>query len=280
MMRQRGAPIDEEHLGFAHRLTGHGAMLGRSDLRELRGVAERPLEQPEPELDRQDPPHGIVDPRHRHLAVVDVLLQPGDELAVACSGTIIMSIPALTARLDVLQRVAGQLVDPVPVGHDDPAEAQLPFEHVGDQMLVAVHLLPVQAVVGDHDRSDAGLDRGDVPGHVQLSQRRFAVDDRVASIDAVTCPAVADEVLGGRRGPSGRGHVGALETADRRASQRFGELRGFAESLVGAAPALVLRNRDTRREVPVHPRAGDLGGRHPRRLLDDLRVARAPRPML
>jgi hypothetical protein len=91
------------------------------------------------------------------------------------------------------------------------------------------------------------------PGMWTAAQRGF-VADGVAAIDAAAGTAVADEVLGAGDDPLAA-HRRALEAADVAARQQRSAGRVFAETLVGAAPALVAHDRHARREGPLEPGA-------------------------
>ena len=265
--------VDEQHLRLADRLPGDLTMLCRPDVRALGGISEWPLEKPEPELDRQDSFDRVIDAAHRDPTRFHVLLHPVDERAVLVGHHHHVDA-GVDGLLDVLQRIARQLVDAVPVGDHEALELELTLEHVGDQMLLTVHLLAVPTVVRHHHRPDTGFDRGDVSGHVDLSQRRF-VDDGVAAIDAVLGAAVADEVLRRRQHASRRGHVSPLHAAYGGAAERFRELRCLAEALVRSPPPFVLRHGDARSKVPVHGGSRHFERGDPSRLFDDLRIPRA-----
>ena len=69
--------------------------------------------------------------------------------------------------------------------------------------------------------------------------------------------AVAHEVLGAGQHRERIRAIVALEAPHRRLAQLRHQVRIFAEALVGAAPADILRHRDARREGPL-----DSGGAH------------------
>ena len=83
------------------------------------------------------------------------------------------------------------------------------------------------------------------------------------------CLAVA-RIAGRRRSPCSKPRMAAAP----RLATSSGDL---AEALVGAAPALVARDREAGREVPVDAGARDLARGHARRRLDDRGIARGAR---
>jgi hypothetical protein len=109
-----------------------------------------------------------------------------------------MSMPALALV------VAGQLIDGVVVGDQEPVEAHAGFQDVREQLCAAGRLGAVPAVVGRHDRRDARVDRADVAlqvdvAKVGLGQLRVALIEIAMILDrrarAERRPAVAGEVL-------------------------------------------------------------------------------------
>ena len=134
-----------------------------------------------------------------------------------------------------------------------------------------MHPRPLPAAVGGHDRSDAGLDRGLVRREVERPQRRL-VTRGVGVVDAVGGAAVAQIVLG--VGENGEWAAALLEPVDVRGAHERGELDRLAERLVGAAPPLVARHGDDRRERKVCADPRRLLGDGARHLFDQRRVAR------
>jgi len=178
--------------------------------------------------------------------------------------------------LDRVAVVAGRhAVDRLPVADDEASERQLALQHVGDEVLVPVHVLGVPARVRDHHAAHARLDRRRVAGQVDAPQILLG-DLGVALILAAQRAAVGQEVLGGGEdgGPVGR----LLEPAHGGRAQALGQLGRLAVALVGAAPALVARDRDAGREVPVQAGACHLARRDARSGLHGRRIARAAHP--
>ena len=132
---------------------------------------------------------------------------------------------------------------------------------------------PFQLLYRRHDRGRAGLDRGPVARQVHGAQRGF-VDLGVALVDAARGAAVADVMLHRRH----HRHAGALQASHGGRPQQHGQFGRLAVAFVGAAPALILGDRDARTKGPVHAGGRHLDRRDPADLLDELRVARRPQP--
>ena len=107
---------------------------------------------------------------------------------------------------------------------------------------------------------------------VALVERRRAAAGRALLVRRA---AVADEVLRAREHRARRAQVRRLEAADRGHAE-LGDDRGvLGEALVRAAPALVARHREARRERPLRAGRAHLERGHARRGLDERGVARA-----
>src|SRR5690606_3945649 len=151
---------------------------------------------------------------------------------------------------------AVELIDARPVGDDETGEAELAFQNLGDQVVVAVELLAVEAAERDHDRADAELDRSLERRQVDGPELRLA-DARVALIGTGVGTAVADVVLGGGEDrPTLRTQHLALISADDPRHRHY-QVRVFGERLVGAAPAVVARHAQARREGPGRAGGGE-----------------------
>ena len=185
-------------------------------------------------MTQQDAPDCVVDPRLGNLALVHQLLEQRDELDVAvllarAVGDHDHVDAGVDRDLDGRLVVVRELVDGRPVGDDESLEPQLLLEHLGEQMVIAVHLLAVPAAVRGHDRADAGLDGSDVTGQVNLPKRGL-VALGVALVNAAGRSAVAQVVLGAGEGRGRGSEAGPLEPADRRGTQDFGS-SGFSPKL-------------------------------------------------
>ena len=278
--RQQLALVLEQHQRLSHRLTRDRAMRGAADQFEL--AAERALrrrhavEQAEPQLDAQDARHGIVEPRHRDLARLHLP-----------NRTVVVAAPTfrrhqhvdagVERRRTILVRAAGDLAVRVPVTDDEAAEVHPALEHVGQQVMVAVHLHAVPRRERRHHALHAGMDRERVRRAMHGAQLLFA-DARVTLVLAFERAAVAEEVLGRRH------HVGfveellaadlALQAFDDRRGIAGDDARGFGITFVGPAPAIIARHGQGRRKRPFGARRAELFGGRACDAADQRRIAR------
>src|ERR1019366_2598493 len=122
--------------------------------------------------------------------------------------------------------------------------------------MAAGTFLTVPTVVGRHDGTHTGLNGRDVPLHVDASQGGF-VDAGVALVDrragSPGGPAITDKVLGARKYGEGIPQIVGLEPSYGGGGHGLHHVRRFSEALISAAPALVLRRRNARRENPIDP---------------------------
>src|SRR5690606_33726391 len=70
----------------------------------------------------------------------------------------------------------------IPVGADETGEAQLPLENVREQLGMASHVHAIPAGVGHHDRTESGLDGGDV-GSDPVGAHAGLVELHVCTVD-------------------------------------------------------------------------------------------------
>ena len=289
--RQQVVRVLEQHLRARRGVPRHGAVLDRAEVGRQGPVRQRGLEQPEGELLGKDARDGVVDPGLGDGAVGDLLGDRRDECPV-----VVRRHGHVEARVDgprglVGVRAAGQLVDALPVADQEPVEAELALEEVVVQRGVLVHAHRTRACevdrgVGRHERARPRLDRGDVRRDVHPEQLGEGLDVRHALVDRVAGArerrlvpraGVTDPVLDGREHlgrPGQVGRVRALEPDDGGRRQRGHERRVLAEGLVAAAPPLVPRGAEQRRERPRDAGRPDLGrGDLPGRL-DQAGVAR------
>ena len=114
-------------------------MIGHCDnLRQLRLVDVRLLEQPHPYLDRQDRPYRRVDIRHRQGAVLN---QPGEVVQVGVAGHIHVK-PRCQGTVSRVAIIAGealgdQVCDGKRVADHEALEAPFAAQHVAQQEAVA-----------------------------------------------------------------------------------------------------------------------------------------------
>ncbi len=233
----------------------------RADRGGVGTVGQRPLEQPESELLRQDAPVGVVDAGQGDPARAHLAAQQAQELPV-----VVRDHHHVDARVDgggdLGAGKAGlpvELVDRRPVGHDEPGEAQLPLEDVGDEVLVGVRPYAVPAAVGEHHRAHAALDGLPERRQVDRAQLRLG-EPGVALVDAAGGAAVAEVVLGG--GEHGRRVAAegvALQAGDER-GHGGGQFGRLTEGLVRTPPTVVAGHAQAGREGPVDAGTGDLLG--------------------
>ena len=139
-----------------------------------------------------------------------------------------------------------QVVDAAAIADDVPVEAPLLAENLLQQRRARAARLAVGAVVGAHDRLDAGLAHGRLE-RVQVRLPQVALrDDGVELVPQRLGPGVHRVVLGAR------GHlevlrVVALEALDERHAHPGRQVRVLAVGLLAPAPARVAEDVDVRR---------------------------------
>ena len=176
IQRQGAVIVLEQHEGFAHRLARQRTMSRTAEQREIARVAalfgRRPLEQSGDGLDAQNAPHGIVDASLRNLA--------GPRLAQR----VLVQLPPTVRRHQHVDAgeyrgrapelgAARNLFVGVPVAHHEPAEGHPPLQDIRQQIVIAVQLDAIPAVIGRHDDQCAGVDRRGVPCAVHRTEFRF-----------------------------------------------------------------------------------------------------------
>ena len=166
-----------------------------------------------------------------------------------------------------------QLVAGVEVRRREAAEAELVLEQVGQHRLVDVHLHALPRAVRHHDRADVLGERRLVRRQVERAQRGL-VAGRVGAGLAHRGAAVAEVVLRAGDDAGGLQVFVELQAANQRRAHLRRQLGRLAEGFVGAAPALVARDRDHRRERKVEAAARRLLRGHAPDLLDQRDVAR------
>ena len=90
-----------------------------------------------------------------------------------------ISTPALIGRHHLIVGIAGQLTDAFPIGNEKTVKAQFVLQHIGQQILVAVHLGAVPTTERRHDAQRARLDSGFVGRQITAS-RSVASSTRVS----------------------------------------------------------------------------------------------------
>ena len=257
---QRAAVVLQQDQRFAHGAPRQLAALQRPGVAGA-GPLRRPrAEQAHAQLGANDPADGIIDARHRDVAVLDLAGGVRDE-----GLPVVGHHHHVDAGIDRLRATgigaSRQLADGIPVGNDEALEAHLVLQRTRQQGACARHLPVVDAgghvipaVVGRHHALHAGLDRAEVARAVHVDHVLQA-DPGVALVRAVVGRPVADEMLGGRH------HVVvaevALQPAHVGARIRAHQRTVAGKTFVGASPAGVLRHGERRREHPF-----DAGGAH------------------
>ena len=273
--RQEPAFVPQQH----HRpLRGEPrflAVLGQCDnLRQLRLVGVRLLEEPHTNLDRENGPHGCVDVGQLQCAVLD---EPGEVLRVGVAGHV--HVEARTQRAEGrVAPVAGEaLDDEVPDGHrvadDEALEPPLAPQDVAQQEAVPAGGDIVEVHVGAHKRPDAGLHCGLEGREVDVAQLALGQVDRIVVAPAVR-RAVTREVFGTGHDMIGRAERRPLEAAH--LGGRHGRTQEgiFAGALDDAAPAGVTGDVEHRAEGPVQACGAGFLGRHGLRPFGNRRIPR------
>ncbi len=107
-----------------------------------------------------------------------------------------------------------------------------------------------QLVEGRHDGKSAGVERRLVGRQIDFAQSALGQVDGIV-VETRFGRSVSGKMLGGRQEMLIGLEVGALESLDSRRREQATEQNVLAPALHAAAPALVARNVDHRREVPV-----------------------------
>ena len=154
------------------------------------------------------------------------------------------------------------------VGHDQPVEAPLVAEHLGEEVARGVAGLVVDVVVGRHDGPGVRLlhrhlerEQEDVVQLAPAQVHRPVVARPLA-------PGVARVVLERREEVP----LLSLQAADEAGAQDAHQVGVLAERLLGAAPAHVARDVEDRRQALVAAHAAGLAPDGLRRALDEVRV--------
>ncbi|MNV21021.1 hypothetical protein D3C71_1119450 [compost metagenome] len=268
--RQQLAFVLQHHDGAARALAGQRDELGV--LHALRGrraveAAHRVVEEAELELDPQHAPHGLVEPRHRHLArghevgqVADVQAALHAHVGAGHEGQ--LGGLAAVGGVAVLDELfVGRVV-----GHHEALELPLVAQHAGEQRGVGGRGHAADLVEGAHDRQRARIDRRTERRQVDLAQRALGDFARVV-VEPALGRAVGREVLGRGQHRVGVREVAALEAAHARRRELARQVRVFAHAFEAAAPARVARDVDHGREGPAKAVGRGLDRRRARRAL-------------
>jgi len=223
-------------------------------------AAERVLEQAELGLDRQHLADRFIDPRHRHLALLD---QVGQVIAIEAAGHAHID-PGHEGDLGRLAGIGGKaVVDHLHVagiiGNDEALIFPLVAQHGAHQPLIAVRGDSGNLVERGHGRQCARAERRLEGREIDFAQRPFRHVDGVV-IKPRFRRAISGEVLRAGHHRIDRLEAGALEALHARRGEEVAEMHVLARALHGAAPALVACDVDHRREGPVDARGSGLVG--------------------
>src|ERR1700680_2689521 len=177
-------------------------MRGASEYREMPGIAalfrRGPIEESRDGLDAKDTSHRIVHARLGYL--------PGADLG---QGISIQFPPAIRRHQHVdageeRRRAAGlgasgYLLLSVPIADHEAREAHAALQDVRDQIMIAVQLGSVPAVVRGHYDQRARVDRSGVSRRVHGAELRLGYR-RIALVTTRQGAAVAQKVLDRRQG--------------------------------------------------------------------------------
>ena len=260
--------ILQQHDRPACRVARHLQMRGRAHLRLFPAWVDATkgiVEQTQLGLERQNAPHRLVQPRHRHLAR---LHQPGQMLHVETRlhRHVDARQESELRRLPLVRRkaVGDQFHVAGIVGHDQAIEAPLVAQNVRQQPVIGGCRHAGQFVERRHDRRRVRVERRLKGGEVDFAQRPFGHIHAVI-VQAALGRAIGGEMLGAGRHGVGRAEPGAtLEAAYARIRHDAAQQHILTRALDAAAPALVARHIDHRREIPVDPGRRRLHRRHAR----------------
>ena len=263
--RQHARLVLQEHHGFAGSLQRQPPVGGiGGEGVELRHIGIRIFQQPARQFDPEDIPGGAVQIAFRHLSRPDRFRESPKGVFAAQ-----IVVEACADRQDAGLIRPGRRavafvhdVETATVTHHKSVEAPFAAQDLGQQLPVHVIWHTVPFVVGGHDRLgmaafDGNLERVEMAG----AKLAFRVVDR-RDVPPALGLAVAGEVFQGD-GDMVRidGEVPALEPSDRGQTHAGDEIRIFAVTLLGPAPARIAREIEHRREhLAGAPGAGVEGG--------------------
>ena len=237
--------------------------------------AARVLEEPELELQREDPRDGRVEQGLVDEAVGDGLLHPLEEPRRrhhhVVAGVHRARGGVLVVRGDPL--LPDHPPDVVPVGDERARPAPLAAQHLVEQPAVDDDRYAVGRLVADHERPRPLT--GDPLERRQEPRAQLATGDvRLGRVAPALRLGVPREVLGAREDRRRVVEAVALVAADHRGRELTEEERVLAEGLVHPAPAQVTGEADDGRERPVQAGGRDLDGGDARHRLGRLGVPR------
>ncbi len=144
----------------------------------------------------------------------------------------------------------------IPIAHHEAREAHAALQDVREQIVIAVQLGSVPAVVRGHHDQRTRADRTGVSRRVHGAELRLGYR-RIALVASRQGAAVAQKVLDRRQGVPRRHEFRraalALESLHHRRRIPRNEVGRFGITLVRAAPPHVTHHRHRGRERPVDP---------------------------
>ena len=256
----RAVVLEQDHR-LAGRLARRGAVVGGHEAGRIDGlglVDVGVLEEPGAELHAQDPPHRVVEARHRDPVLGQQLLAEVADVRAHHLGVgarverglrrvraVGRDAVAARALVRVLRRAGAQLGDGGVVALDEAVEAPLALEDVRLGLGVGAPGDAADGVERAHRGVRARVDRGLERRQVEVAQPLLGHVGRVV-LTAALGLAVGGEVLDARHDLVGRRVVGALRGLDARGREDRAEVRVLAGGLGDAAPARLVGDVDHR----------------------------------
>ena len=259
--RECRAVVLEQH----HRLPGRGARRGAVTwcqeavrIHRLGLVDVGVIEQPGAELHAQDPPHRVVEPRHRDPVLGQQLLAEiadvrahhlhvgaGVQRGLRGVGAVGGDAVAAGAAVRILGRAGAEFGDRGVVAFDESVKPPLVLEDVGLGLVVGASGDAVDRVKRTHRGVGPGVDRGLERRQVEVAKPLFGHVGGVVLATAFGL-AVRGEMLGARDDLVRRGVVGALGGLDPRGCKHRPQIGVFAGALGDPPPARLVRHVDHR----------------------------------
>ena len=259
--RERRAVVLEQDHRLAGRLTRLGAVVGGHEAGRIDGlglVDVGVLEEPGAELHPQDPPHRVVEARHRDPVLGQQLLAEVADVRAHHLGVgarverglrriraVGRDAVAAGALVGVLRRARAQLGDGGVVALDEAVEAPLALEDVRLGLGVGASGDAADGVERAHHGVGARVDRGLERRQVEVAQPLLGHVGRVV-LTAALGLAVRREVLDAGDDLVGRRVVAALRRLDARGGEDGAEIGVLAGGLGDAAPARLVGDVDHR----------------------------------
>ena len=273
--RQRVALVAQQGHRFLGRLEGPGSPSGHRcvsgvgvDARHARVADARLVEQAELELQRENPPHCLIDPSHRDQVRVHGLKDGGLPLIGAghVHGHVDTGVHGLGDRLSRVGRdVVGSLqcLHVLVVADHDALEVHLVAQDVGQQVVRPGGRHAVDGTGVHHDSPSSGLNTAGV-GRKDHTLQIAQWQQRLVAVVTVDRLRIAGEVLDRCRHAERTGGTARLHALDVRAAQCPRKHRRFGPGLVCTSPPVVAGQILDWGEDPVPAgRADRVSGRSP-----------------